>query len=151
MAVMSGNQLFPNGRNYFLDGTLDWDTDTWYVFLANHGEDQPDDTDNDAADITARYNSATEASNQIGSPVATDGDGIADGNDVTMTSVAAAGGDGSCESIVIAREVGVDQTSPADDELLYFADTATSGLPVTPNGGDISITWAATTNKIFKL
>ena len=35
--------------------------------------------------------------------------------------------------------------------LIAYLDTAASGLPVTPNSGDISITWSNGTNKIFKL
>ena len=39
-----------------------------------------------------------------------------------------------------------DVTSP----LLFFIDTAT-GLPLTPNGGDVIVTWDNGVNKIFRL
>jgi hypothetical protein len=52
----------------------------------------------------------------------------------------------SCESIVVYKDTGSAATSP----LVAFFDTAT-GLPVTPNGGDIIITWDSGANKIFKL
>ena len=38
----------------------------------------------------------------------------------------------------------------AVDSGINFIDTAT-GLPITPNGGDIIVTWDNGANKIFKL
>ena len=49
-------------------------------------------------------------------------------------------------AIVIFIDSGVDTTS----NLVAYIDTAT-GLPVTPNGGDITVTWDTGANKIFKL
>ena len=69
-------------------------------------------------------------------------DGVADAADVTYTAVSGA----SVEAIVIYKDTGVAGTSP----LIAYIDTATN-LPVTPNGGDISITWDSGANKIFKL
>ena len=63
-------------------------------------------------------------------------------NDVTFTSVTGA----SIEAIVLYKDTGTDATSP----LIAFIDTAT-GLPITPNGGDIIVTWDNGANKIFKL
>ena len=68
--------------------------------------------------------------------------GAADANDVTFTSVTGA----SIEAIVLYKDTGTDSTSP----LIAFIDTAT-GLPITPNGGDIIVTWDNGANKIFKL
>jgi hypothetical protein len=47
---------------------------------------------------------------------------------------------------VIYKDTGTAATSP----LIAYIDTAT-GLPVTPNGGDITVTWDNGSNKIFKL
>lgn len=61
---------------------------------------------------------------------------------MTLTAVS-----GSASAyIVIVRDTGADATSP----LIALIDTAT-GLPVTPNGGDITIQWDSGANKIFKL
>jgi len=149
MAALNGggNVLFPIARNGFLVGTFDWDSDTWYIFLVDHGVDIPDDADDYADDITSRINSGTESANRIASPVATDGDGVADGNDVTMTSVSG----NESESLVIAREIGGDQTTPANDEVIAYIEDANGTLPVTPNGGDIEVQWDSGANKIFKL
>jgi hypothetical protein len=46
--------------------------------------------------------------------------------------------------IVIYKDTGVASTSP----LVAFIDTGT-GIPVTPNGGDISVAWNA--SGIFSL
>ena len=68
--------------------------------------------------------------------------GAADAADCTFTSVTGA----SIEAIIIYADTGVEATSP----LIAFIDTAT-GLPITPNGGDIIVTWDNGTNKIFKV
>ena len=59
--------------------------------------------------------------------------GVYDASDVTFTAVT---GD-SCEAIIIYQHTGSDATS----RLLLYLDTATAGLPVTPNGTDIAIQW----------
>ena len=70
-------------------------------------------------------------------------DGVADGVDITFSSVAA--GD-AIQALVIFKDTGAEATSP----LIAYIDTGT-GLPVTPNGGDITIQWDGGANKIFKL
>lgn len=61
--------------------------------------------------------------------------GVFDGADVTYTAVTGA----SAEAIVIYIDTGTAGTS----RLVAFIDTGVTNLPVTPNGGDISITWSA--------
>lgn len=61
--------------------------------------------------------------------------GVFDGADVTYTAVTGA----SAEAIVIYIDTGTAGTS----RLVAFLDTGVTNLPVTPNGGDISITWNA--------
>lgn len=60
--------------------------------------------------------------------------GAFDAADFTFTSVT---GDPS-ESLVVYIDTGVEATS----RLVVYIDTAT-GLPITPNGGDIDVTWNA--------
>lgn len=43
----------------------------------------------------------------------------------------------SVEALVLYVDTGTAATSP----LLAYIDTGVTGLPVTPNGGDINITW----------
>jgi hypothetical protein len=69
----------------------------------------------------------------IGSKTFTNG--VFDGGDVTFTAVTGA----SVEALVLYVDTGTAGTSP----LVAYIDTSVTGLPVTPNGGDISITWNA--------
>jgi len=69
----------------------------------------------------------------IGSKTYTNG--LLDGADVTFTAVSGA----SCEAIILFLDTGTAGTSA----LVAYIDTGVTGLPVTPNGGDITITWNA--------
>jgi hypothetical protein len=61
---------------------------------------------------------------------------VIDAADTTFTAVAV--GD-PCEAVVAYLDTGASATS----RLIIYADTATSGLPVTPNGADIVVRWNA--------
>lgn len=67
---------------------------------------------------------------------------VFDAADATFTAVSGA----TVEAVVLYKHTGVEATS----RLIAYIDTAT-GLPVTPGGGDITVVWAATANKIFRL
>ncbi len=67
--------------------------------------------------------------------------GLFDGDNVTYTAVTG----NLVEALVIYIDTGVLSTS----RLVAYIDTGVPGLPVTPNGGDISITWNA--SGIFQL
>lgn len=69
----------------------------------------------------------------IGSKTFTNG--VFDGADVTYTAVTGS----TVEALVIYIDTGSAATSP----LVAYIDTSVTGLPVTPNGGDISINWNA--------
>ena|SRR5689334_1056511 len=62
--------------------------------------------------------------------------GTVDGDNVTFTAVSGA----SVEALVFYRKnAGANTTW----RLVAYIDTSVTGLPVTPNGGDITITWNA--------
>jgi hypothetical protein len=68
--------------------------------------------------------------------------GVFDGADLTFPAVTGA----SVEALVIYRKnAGANSTWP----LIAYIDTGVSGLPVTPNGGDITVTFNA--SGIFSL
>lgn len=60
---------------------------------------------------------------------------IFDGADVTYTAVTGA----SVEALIIYIDTGTASTSP----LVAYIDAGVTGLPVTPNGGNINIVWNA--------
>jgi hypothetical protein len=133
------NALYDLGREAFLAGDIAWDTDNIKCVLV----DTADYTVNLAthqylSDVTAGGRVAT-STNLTSKTIAA---GVADAADVVLSSVS---GDES-EAIVIYQDTGVEGTS----RLIAYVDTAT-GLPVTPNGGDITIQWDSGANKIFKL
>lgn len=61
--------------------------------------------------------------------------GLLDAADTTFTTVT---GDVS-EALILWLDTGVESTS----RLFAYFDTGVTGLPVTPNGGNINITWNA--------
>ena len=63
------------------------------------------------------------------------GVGVFDAADLTFSSVS---GD-AADYLVLWKNSGTPATSP----VIVAFDSATTGLPVTPNGGDITVTWAA--------
>lgn len=65
--------------------------------------------------------------------------GVFDGANITFTSVT---GD-PCEALVICVDSGAEATS---DLVLYI-----DGISVSPNGGDIAVTWDNGTSRIAKL
>jgi hypothetical protein len=69
--------------------------------------------------------------------------GVFDAADTTLTAVAAGS---AIAALVVYTEAG----TSASSTLMVYLDSATQ-LPVTPNGGDIIISWDNGTNKIFKL
>lgn len=133
------NALFDKGREGFLAGDIDWDGDNIKFVFVDHADDTPvPATDEDLADIAAAARVDTSG-NLSAKTVAA---GVADAADETVSTVT---GD-QFESIVIYQDSGVEATS----RLIAFIDTAT-GLPCTPNGGDITVAWDSGANKIFKL
>ena len=87
---------------------------------------------------TDQFYSAVSASTvgtpqTIGSKTYTNG--TFSGGNVTFTAVTGS----QVTKLVIYVDTGTAGTSP----LVAYIDTSVTGLPVTPNGGDITITWNA--------
>lgn len=138
------NALFDTARERFLLAQLNWITSSIKAVLVDSGA------------YTVNL-SAHQYLSDIGTSarIATSGDftgktsagGAADANDVTFSTVTGTTGTGaSVEAIVLYSDTGTATTSP----LIAWIDTAT-GLPITPNGGDIIVTWDNGPNRIFKL
>lgn len=133
------NSLYDGGRAAFLRGEVAWVADTiklvlidsldYTVSLATH---------NFLSDVPAIARVATSAA--LTGKTATAG--VADADDGVFT---AATGDQS-EAVLVYKDTGVETTS----RLIGYIDTAT-GLPVTPNSGNINIVFDSGVNRIFKL
>jgi len=132
------NQIYGTARELYLtSGGLNWTSDTIKAVLVDTGAYTPDFVlDDFLADIAAGARIATSAA--LSSKTVTGG--VADAADVVFTAVSGV----SVEAIVLYKDTGLDTTS----NLIAYIDTAT-GLPVTPSGGDITITWDAA--GIFRL
>lgn len=133
------NALYAKGREGFLAGTNDWDTNTIKVTCVDAADYTKDLATHDNYDDVPSGARVATSSALSGKSVT---DGVADAGDVTFPAVT---GD-PFEQLVIWEDSGVESTS----SLLVNIDTA-AGLPVTPNGGDVTVTWDNGSNKIFVL
>jgi hypothetical protein len=133
------NALYDAGREGFLAGDIDWDANDIRIILIDEADDTIDLAADDNLDDRAA-GARVATSTALASKTTTAG--VADAADKTWTAVT---GDVS-ESIDGYKHTGTESTS----RLIFNIDTAT-GLPVTPNGGDITVTWDSGANKIFKL
>lgn len=131
------NALYDLGREEFLLGDIDFVADTIIVTLvdaADYTKNLATDDFYDDVPGAARVATSTALASK------TSAAGTADAADKTLTAVS---GDVS-EQLVVWR----DTTNEATSQLIANYDTAT-GLPVTPNGGDIVIAWNA--SGLFRL
>lgn len=132
------NALYDPGREGFLDGSIDWDTDdiramgltSAQAFSAAHKF---------VSDLTAGNIVVRSAAGVAGKTVTS---GVANHSAHTWTAVS-----GSAIARIVYYKYNA---ADASARLICFIDTAT-GLPVTPNGGDITLTPDVGANKLFKL
>lgn len=119
--------IYPKAKEAFLSGDIDLTSDTIRAVLVDTG--------------TYTYNSAHDFYNDLSGVVGSESgafgsksvtNGVFDAADITFTAVTG----NSAEAIVIFQDTG----NASTDALIAYIDSAT-GLPVTPNGGDINITW----------
>lgn len=133
------NQLWNKGREGFLDGSIDWDTDDIRVMLVKSTYSF-DSADVYVTDLTPATNDNGRSA-ALGSKTVTNG--VADAGSTSLTATAAS----ACNALVIFKHTGSDATA----RLIAYIDTAT-GLPFTPGASStVNITWDTGSNKIFKL
>lgn len=134
MATIVTDELRNSQLGNATHSVIDWDTDNIDASLL-------DETDSGAITTSTvdydELNAATVvATGDLASlTVGVVGVGIFDAADTTFSSVT---GD-AADWLAIWKNSGTPATSPV--ALGY--DSATTGIPVTPNGGDITVTWAA--------
>jgi len=143
--------LYGKGRNTFSRGESHWKAtagDTFRAMLVDSAlYTKVIDTDEFFSDVPAGARKGNNGGNtRADMPQLTLLDpalGVHDANNIIFTTVPAGS---ALEYLVIFKDTGVDGTSP----LIACIDDAT-GLPITPNGADINVTWDDGANKIFKL
>jgi hypothetical protein len=132
------NELYTTYKSAALQGDVDLVNDTISAVLVDTNDYTPDTTNHQFLDdipAGARVASANLSNTSVSS-------GVFDADDVTFSNVS---GD-ECEALVIYQDTGTASTSL----LVAYIDNA-NGLPVTPNGGDITVEWDNGGNKIFAL
>lgn len=136
------NALYPKFKESLeaADANVDLDTNTAtdgvYVALVDTGTY----TYSAAHQFYSSLSGVVGTDQRITTPTVTNG--LFDGDDVTFTAVSGA----SVEALVFYRKNSGANTTW---RLVAYIDTGVTGLPVTPNGGNISITWNA--SGIFQL
>ena len=126
--------LYPSFKQGLLNKEHDLNTDTIKACLVNLITDYTYSAAHDElADIT-QYAGTTAQT--IGSP--TIASGVFDGNNITFTAVAISG------SKTVGAIVLYNDTTAGDKLIAYITGFAA----ITPNGGDITVTWGA---NIFSL
>jgi len=73
-----------------------------------------------------------------------DNEGVFDANDVTWTSVSSTQ---DIQGFILYKQVGADDTTPADDPVLLVVDDsmtdAPPSLPLATNGSEVAVQWNA--------
>jgi len=137
---MANSLYTPFVNSYLTQGAnqVDFDADDIRVILVDAADYTVDLTNHDFLDDVpgaARVATGALAGESVSGRVF-------DATDLVFPLVT---GDPS-EALIIYKHTGTESTS----RLIAYIDTAT-GLPVTPNGGDITVVWDNGANKIFKL
>ncbi len=138
------NAIYPTGKQALLEGSIHWINDTIKVVLVT--------TSIYVYNPAHVYVSALLPGNDSRLGIAqalagkTSVGGVADANDVTFLSVQGIGYPAG--ALVIFKDVGPGDL--ANSPLIAYIDTC-PGLPFSPTGADVVITWDNGANKIFKL
>lgn len=125
------NAIYPKYKEALLDGLANIDVNDGTVKVAL--------IDTGTYTYSTAHDFYDDVTGVVGTPQTiantTVTNGTFDGDNVTFTAVTG----NSVEALIIYIDTG----SAATSRLVAFIDTGVTGLPVTPNGGDISITWNA--------
>jgi hypothetical protein len=124
------NAIYPKFKEALLDGSanIDMNDGTVKVALIDTGTYTYSATHDFYDDVTGVVGTPQTVANT------TVTNGVFDGDNVTYTSVTG----NTVEALIIYIDTGVAATS----RLVAYIDSSVTGLPVTPNSGDISITWS---------
>lgn len=123
------------GDNTYTNVQLD--ADTIAIMFIDNADDTIVATDGDLSDVIAgaRIPAAASCPSLASKTIGSVGVGVFDAADTTFTTLT---GD-QAEQLLLFKNTGVDATSI----LIACWDTFTSGMPITPNGGDVTVQWNA--------
>ena len=131
------NALYSKAKEAFLNASINMVANTVTIALVDTGVYTYSASHQYRNEVS---NSAIISSTSLSSKTVTNG--VFDADDATFTSVTGA----NCEALLIFQDTGVQSTS----RLVAYVDSAT-GLPILPNGGDISVAFSSGSSKIFAL
>jgi hypothetical protein len=133
--------LYPKFKESLLSQSpsVDLDTDTIKVALVNTTTDYTYSAAHQYMSSVTSYSGTTDQT--LGTKTVTSG--VFDAADSTFTSVAISGSK-TVQALVIYKDTGSAATSP----IIAYIDGFTA---VTPNGGNITVTWDNGASKIFAL
>jgi len=124
------NAMFTSAKTNFFDAALDYSASNIKAILV----DTAQYTFSAAHDFLDDVNSTARIATSPALTAKTITGGVFDAGDTTVTAVSGA----TVEALVLYHSTGSSATSP----LVCYIDTGT-GLPFTPNGGDVIIRWNA--------
>ncbi len=131
------NALYPKAKEAFLTGAINWSSADircclvrGYTYSSTH--DYIDDVTGAGGTVVASSGTFTTK---------TSTNGTADADDVTFSSVTA----GAAITCILVYVEGLTDSAR---RLIAYID---GGLPVTPDGSDITVQWSASSDKIFTL
>lgn len=135
--------LYPKFKQFLLsqNPSIDLDTDTIKVTLVNLATDYTYNSAHDYLDDVTRSWSTFDET--LSAKTVTDGV-FNNTSDTTFSAVTASGSKTVGALVIYKDNNGTASSSP----LIAYIDGFT---PITPNGGDITVTWDSGANKIFKL
>jgi hypothetical protein len=131
------NALYPKAKEAFLNGSINMIANTITIALIDTGVYTYSTSHQYRSDIS---NAAVISSSALANK--TIANGVFDADDALFSSVTGA----NCEALIIFSDSGVQGTS----RLIAYIDSAT-GLPILPNGGDITVAFSSGSSKIFAL
>ena len=131
------NALYSKAKESFLNGSINMVANTITIALVDTGVYTYSSTHQFRNEVS---NSAIISSTTLTNKTITNG--VFDADDATFSSVTGA----NCEALLIFQDTGIQTTS----RLVAYIDSAT-GLPILPNGGDISVAFSSGSSKIFAL
>ena len=131
------NALYLKAKESFLNGSINMVANTITIALVDTGVYTYSSSHQFRNEVS---NSAIISSTTLTNKTITNG--VFDADDATFSSVTGA----NCEALLIFQDTGIQTTS----RLVAYIDSAT-GLPILPNGGDISVAFSSGSSKIFAL